>query len=223
MNTMEFKNLLRDDQEIRQFSKRSITITKIKKIISQAQQAPSLLNSQPWRVYISLPDVTNKIRAAYYQAYTQGKPANFELKHFIPDGKWDINEIKNMLNYSDSTQFLKEGKFSDYTAAEAELYQAQILAVITIPKVSPAWSIYDLGSFTQCLHLAAKDEGVDSLNIYSATQYPEITRKYLDIPRSETIAMIVALGHRAKEKNSTLNSLPTLRLPFKNISEFINE
>ena len=47
---MEFKNLLRDDQEIRQFSKRSITITKIKKIISQAQQAPSLLNSQPWRV-----------------------------------------------------------------------------------------------------------------------------------------------------------------------------
>lgn len=220
---MEFKNILRDQQEVRQFSKRSVTTKKLKKIISEAQKAPSLLNSQPWRVYISMPTVTNKIRAAYYQAYTQHKPANFELEHFIPNGEWNIFEIKNMLNYSDSTQFLKEGKFSDYTAAEAELYQAQILAVITIPKISPAWSIYDLGSFTQCLHLAARDEDVDSLNLYSATQYPEIARKYLDIPQSEVIAMVVALGHRAKEKNSTLNSLPTLRLPFESVGEFITE
>lgn len=220
---MEFNRILKDQQEIRQFSKRSVTTKKLKKIISEAQKAPSLLNSQPWRVYISMPTITNKIRAAYYQAYTQHKPANFELKHFIPDGHWDTREAKNMLNYSDLTHFLKDGKLSDYTAAEAQLYQAQILAVITIPKVSPAWSIYDLGSFTQCLHLAARNEGVDSLNIYSATQYPEITRKYLDIPQSEAIAMVVALGHRAKEKNSTLNSLPTLRLPFKKVGEFISE
>ncbi|QNQ82055.1 hypothetical protein FP435_05330 [Lactobacillus sp. PV037] len=220
---MEFKKILKDQQEIKQFSKRSVPTKKLKKIISQAQQAPSLLNSQPWRVYISMPTLTNKIRAAYYRSFTKNKPIHSELENFIPNGKWDIREAKNMLNYSDSVQFLKEGKFSDYTAAEAELYQAQILAVITIPKVSPAWSLYDLGSFSQCLHLAAKNEGVDSLNLYSATHYPEIVHKYLKIPDSEAVGMVIALGHRAKEKNSTLNSLPTLRLPFDSVGKFITE
>lgn len=220
---MKFKNLSKAKPVVRQFTKISINIKKLKKIISNAQQAPSLLNSQPWRVYISMPNVTNKIRAAYYKAYTNHQPANSELEQLIPNGQWDTREAKNILNYSDSIQFLEEGNFSAYRDAESKLYQAQILVTITIPKVSPAWSIYDLGSFTQCLQLAAKNEGVDSLILYKAAQYPEILRKHLNIPESEAIGIVGALGYRTKDKKLNFYSAPTLRLPVESVGKFVTE
>ncbi|WP_332375234.1 nitroreductase family protein [Lactococcus cremoris] len=65
---MEFSTTLNNRISIRDFKDKQISKEILKTIVSDAQQAPSWANSQPWRVYIATGDTMKEIqKIAYYQ------------------------------------------------------------------------------------------------------------------------------------------------------------
>ena len=64
----------------------------------------------------------------------------------------------------------------------------------------------DLGGFEQTLLLSAANKGVDSITAYSMVKYPDVIRKYLNIPDTYAVAIGIALGYASDSKINTFRS-----------------
>lgn len=53
---MNFKEVFQNEHVTRKFTNRKVPEKAIAEIVEQAQQSPSLLNSQPWRAYVLMGD-----------------------------------------------------------------------------------------------------------------------------------------------------------------------
>lgn len=50
---MEFKDVLAREHATRKFTDQRVSEKTIIKVLEEAQRTPSLLNSQPWRIYVA--------------------------------------------------------------------------------------------------------------------------------------------------------------------------
>lgn len=59
---MEFKDVLAREHATRKFTDQRVSEKTVRKVIEEAQRTPSLLNSQPWRIYVAEGEVAKAIR-----------------------------------------------------------------------------------------------------------------------------------------------------------------
>lgn len=77
---------------------------------------------------------------------------------------WDEFSQQNM---ADRSQAINNNPgVMSFGQLQSNLFNAPQIAYLTISKDSPAWSIYDLGAFSQNLMLSAKNKGLDSIPAY---------------------------------------------------------
>ncbi|WP_251717419.1 nitroreductase family protein, partial [Lactobacillus agrestimuris] len=81
----------------------------------------------------------------------------------------------------------------------------------------PAWSVFDLGIFAQSIMLVAINNGLSVMPAHSLVSYPDIIRKYAEIPEDESIGMAIGLGY--KDRNAEVNDpkFYPARVPFEKI------
>ena len=72
---MNFKEVFQNEHVTRKFTNRKVPEKAIAEIVEQAQQSPSLLNSQPWRAYVLMGDALAEIKKpAIENSDNKGKP-----------------------------------------------------------------------------------------------------------------------------------------------------
>lgn len=76
----------------------------------------------------------------------------------------------------------------------SQLYNAQAVVYLTLPKGYTPWSLFDLGAFSQNILLATTEQGIDSIVAYNFVKYPQILREELKIPDDEEIIVGIGLG-----------------------------
>lgn len=169
-------------------------------LIKDAQMAPSWANSQPWRVYMATGETLRQIREAHLKQSTRGirGAAEFSTMH---REDWDSKARRNMGRWwSGIQQFLQPNHEAEYPDAQRQLFNAQAIAYLTIPKNSSYWTIFDLGAFSQTLMLSAYGKGLGSMPAYETVKFPDLVRQLMEIPDDLTIAMGVALGYTDEKK-----------------------
>jgi nitroreductase len=57
------------------------------------------------------------------------------------------------------------------------------------------WSTYDFGSVVQNIMLLVTNYGLGTVAQAQAVVYPDLIRKFVDIPTSKLIALGIAIGH----------------------------
>ncbi|MBU5242006.1 nitroreductase [Lactococcus lactis] len=208
---MEFSTTLNNRISIRDFKDKQISKEILKTIVSDAQQAPSWANSQPWRVYIATGDTMKEIQKSHITKTEAGLKENSDLA--VKDIKeWGELPWSNMSTWLDKVG--SDETMTDFTAANVRLWNSPAMAYITVPKTTPVWSIYDAGSFAQTLMLSATDHGLDSMVAYENIKYPDEIRKNLGVSEEEIIVAGIALGYRSENKinNFTNNRLTTEKI-----------
>ena len=88
---------------------------------------------------------------------------------------------------------------------------------MTIPKISPAWSVFDLGIFAQSLMLSAINNGISVMPAHSLVSYPDLVRKYAGISENEMVGMAIALGYRDNGAEVNDPKFYPDRVPFEKI------
>lgn len=63
----------------------------------------------------------------------------------------------------------------------AQLYNAQAVLYLTLPKGYSEWSLYDLGALGNMIVLAATDRGIGSMTAYQFIKYPQMLRQHATI------------------------------------------
>lgn len=211
---MEFKDVLSREHATRKFTDQRVSEKTVRKVIEEAQRTPSLLNSQPWRIYVAEGEVAKAIRKEHEEKTLANEEPHEEFDSLL-NVEWDTFPSKNMATMSETLDYFLRGEADDFDQAQLKLFNAPVIVFLTIPKQSPAWSIFDLGGFSQTLMLAANNRGLSTMPAHAFVKYPEVIRKYLDISEDETIGIGIGLGY--PNKKATINNYKSKRVPLDEI------
>lgn len=211
---MEFKDVLTREHATRKFTDQRVSEKTVRKVIEEAQRTPSLLNSQPWRIYVAEGEVAKTIRKEHEEKTLANEEPHEEFDSLL-NVEWDTFPSKNMATMSETLDYFLRGEADDFDQAQLKLFNAPVIVFLTIPKQSPAWSIFDLGGFSQTLMLAANNRGLSTMPAHAFVKYPEVIRKYLNIPEDETIGIGIGLGY--PNKKATINDYKSKRVPLDEI------
>lgn len=213
---MNFKEVYEGEHVTRKFNNRKIPEKTIAEIIKKAQQSLSLLNSQPWRAYVLMGDALEQFKQASANNVDQGIKPHEDFASML-SLDWDTFPSSNMATMGASQSFFFRNKLNLFAEANKTMFNAPAIVFLTVPKKSPAWSVFDLGIFAQSIMLLAVNRGLGIMPAHSMVSYPDLVRKYARIPEDESVGMAIALGYI--DKNAEVNDpvyIPK-RVPFDKI------
>ena len=217
---MEFNNVYNHERVTRKFTSRKVNEKLLAKIIKKAQLSPSLLNSQPWKVYMITGDALDALKKEVKaQIDNNVEPHEDFVKMLSLD--WDSYPSQNMAAVGASQPYFFNNKMELFSEANDNMFNAQDVAFLTIPRTSPVWSVYDLGIFSQSIMLLALDEGLSIMPAHSMVSYPELVRKYGKIPEDELVGMAIGLGYQDNAAEVNDPKFYPDRLPFEKIYKLV--
>ncbi|AZI17799.1 nitroreductase [Limosilactobacillus fermentum] len=199
---MQVEDALKSRHAVRDFTDQPVAKETIQEIVRLAQQTPSWVNSEPWRVYAATGQSLTQIRQGCLDLAAQKVATNPDLKTMSRDD-WDTRPQKLMKDWGHALVH----SFTDFdethtvmTGASDALNHAPAILFVTIPKQTPDWAILDAGAFMQSLLLAATAKGLGSIPTYNSVRYPQVVRQVLGIPETERLLVGVELGYESSAK-----------------------
>lgn len=195
----------------RDFSDQPVALATLKQILTAAQQAPSWENTQPWKVYLATGETAKQLRATHAKAVQQQQKSWTEV---VPPQEWAAQPKQNMTQWLKDTMAFLNTDAEAFKKSQQVLFNAPVIAYITVPKGSSQYSAYDAGAFGYGLLLAAFEQGVFGVPAYEFVRFPKEIRAQFDIPEDEALLMGIGLGY---PKENKLNAVHTNRVPLDEI------
>lgn len=213
---MDFEDVYKKERVTRKFTNRKVNEKLLKKVVKEAQHSPSLLNSQPWRAYVITDDALKNFKEEYQKNVDDGIDPEEDFASML-SLEWDTFPSQNMATMGASQTYFFRNKLDLFNKANYDLFNAPALVFLTIPKTSPAWSVFDLGIFAQSLMLVAINNGLAVMPAHSIVSYPDIARKYAGIPENESVGMAIGLGYPDRSAQVNDPKYYPARVPFEKI------
>ena len=212
---MEVKQAIQKRHSVRHFTDQKIDSKQLKEIIGIAQKAPSWVNSQPQKVYVAQGETLKAIRKQQQELTITGAKTNSDIPP-MSRKLWSEQAQKNMAEWSHGIPAVLGDNWQETLGKEAsQLYNAQAVVYLTLPKGYTPWSLFDLGAFSQNILLATTEQGIDSIVAYNFVKYPRILREELKIPDDEEI--IVGIGLGFEEEQAQVNRITSKRMDTESI------
>lgn len=207
---MEFEQTIKNRHSVRKFTDQKVSLAVVEEILTDAQLAPSWVNSQPYRIHVAVGATLEKIRAHQVQLDHAGAKGAPDLP-LMSRKLWSPQGQQNMAAW---TAGLGEaGKLMADNAAQ--LYNAQVVLYLTLPKGYSEWSLYDLGALGNMIVLGATARGIGSMTAYQFIKYPQMLRQNVSINDDEDIIMGIGLGYR--DDGALVNTIKSTRMKLNNI------
>ena len=193
---MEFSQVVANRHSVRDFTDQPVSQEDLVDIVRTAQQAPSWVNSQPWRVYAATGATLAGIKKRHAADVAAGRKGNADLP-VKPRAEWSATTQENMAALGEQISAQLGEGVQEFQASQGRLFNAQAALYVTIPVESTLWAFHDLGAFSTMLVLAAADKGLGAINAYALVMYPDEVREAMGIGADEIVAIGIALGHPA--------------------------
>jgi nitroreductase len=94
-------------------------------------------------------------------------------------------------------------------------FGAPVVVFVGMDKSFGGWSMFDLGSVTQSIMLAAQEYGIESGEALNFAAYSDVIHAELGVPENIGIVIGIALGHADKE--DLLSRVISPRRPFDEV------
>jgi nitroreductase len=202
---MDVFDAIKERKSIRAFKSDPVELDLLKKIIEQAQRAPSWANTQPWEFAIATGKKLKAIQDAFVKRGGQGmqnsqsevaRPYDFPEIYMSRIKKMQVNESRGRT--SQATPEEMEARLAmnfRHYGAPCCIYLLVGKNFIYQDKGVNVWSMYDSGAAVQNIMLLAVNYGLGTIAQAMAVVYPDIIRKELGIPEDKLIALGIAIGY----------------------------
>lgn len=204
---MEFSEVVAARRSVRSFSGKTLSHDVLTQIVREAQNAPSWVNAQEWKVYIATGEKLETIREQYRIKNEAGEKGYSDWPVTSRE-TWSEAAQERMAFFTKSRE--DAGLAATKVTLQNTLFNAPAVAYLTLPKSANLWATLDLGGFEVMLCLAAASRGIGSIPAYNLVKYPDVLRRELSIPGDEAIAVGVALGYA---DDHAINRFRSVRCP----------
>jgi nitroreductase len=215
---------IRTRKSIRDFTADPVPQHILKKIIEIAIRAPSAENSQPWEFTIVAGDILDTIRKANIEKLKSNALPHPDLptKGLPRDSVYRRRQIeiaKQLFGLMDIPRGDIE-KRDRWMALGFRFFNAPAAIVISMDRsLSYPRPIFDIGSATQNICLAALNYGLGTCIANQGITYPEVLHEFAKIPESKRIVISIAIGY--PNWDFPANKVVSKREPIEDITTWI--
>ena len=185
-------------KSIRAFKSTPVPEEIIGKILGTARWSPSYKDSQPWEVVVVSGQKKEELGKIMYELAKSGAAINRALGS--PED-WPAEQDRRIRTHG-ANRFEVLGVARDDAQRRAELvlenyklYGAPCALFLFMDSTLGAWSIFDMGLFTQSIALAAHALGLGTCIEASLTDYPDALNEFLGIPETKKLIMGISIGY----------------------------
>ena len=197
---MDIIEAIKSRKSIRDFKHDPVPKSVIREILEVSCRAPSAMNSQPWEFTIITGEVFEEIKQATVEKLRAGeKPhAEHSFSGWPVDSVYRRRQIGLAKGLFQIMHIKKEDseKRSQWMERGFRYFNAPAAIIICVDKMlAEGTPIFDIGSVTQTICLAALHFGLGTCIEEQGVMYPEILREHCDIPAGKKIIVAIALGY----------------------------
>ncbi|MDR1217388.1 MAG: nitroreductase [Oscillospiraceae bacterium] len=203
---MEVFDAIKNRRSVRAFLPSPVDRDTLEAVFGSAARTSSWANTQPWEVFAAVGDVLERIRAGYREKYDARSPSAPETE---PPRTWsESSRLRQQQLYPDMMR--ASGITADeFGELSQSMFNAPVVAYICMDKALSAWSLYDIGAYSQSILLAAYDRGLGGIQAITLTLFPDVIRRELRIPMNLKITIGIALGY--PDTGNPINSFVSAR------------
>jgi nitroreductase len=206
---------------VRAFKSSQVPRDIILKILESANRSPSTANTQPWQMFVAGGEVLERIRAAGVARYLADVPTAPELS---AQKQWPA-ALQARIDQMRAERYKLLGIDRQDRAAiksnmglNHQFFGAPVVIFICMDRSLGTWSVFDIGTLTQNIMLAALGYGLGSIPALNFVGYPDIIRQELQIPEDLVIVFGIGLGY--EDNQSIINTYRSTRRPVSEIVSF---
>lgn len=194
---MDFKTVIERRHSYRRFTDQQIDRATLEALVTDAKQAPSWANAQPWQVVIATGETLAQIKAGHRDRSRRGVAGNADLT-VAHRTAWTTASRQNMATWNRemSQHLLANDAQASYGQTQDDLFNAAALVYLVLREPVNEWAVFDLGAFSQTLMLSASNHGIQSIPAYEVVRYPDTLRDVFDLDQTHRFIMGIALGYR---------------------------
>ena len=207
----------------RAFLDKPIPQETLETILSQAQQAPSNCNTQPWQVYVVSGETKDRLAKAFLEALMSGAAPN-------PDFNWNAKYE----GIHRERQFGSAAALYDTLGIDRSDRQARNVAMarnwnffgaphalfFVMEKYLDVMGAVDTGIYAQSLALLLTEHGLASCMQGALSQYPDPARDILGIPESQGVLFGMSIGYA--DEDAKVNTTRTDRVELGTAVKFFS-
>jgi len=197
---MKLIDALANRKSIRGFKPDPVSKEILQKILNTAVNSPSIMNAQPWEIFVVTGNVLEKIKKGNLESLISGEVANPDVPF-----KERIGQVYRKRQVRLAAQLFHllgikredEARKLEWMQRGYRFFDAPSAILLTYDKVLDPdnFTEFDMGCLAHAICLAALDYDLGTCINIRGTMYPQIIRKYIDIPDSKKILISIAIGY----------------------------
>ncbi len=209
-------------KSIRGFKSDPVRKEILEKVLELGIRSPSAENGQPWEITVVTGEALDNIREENIRKLNAKEPFGPEVQMHLYHGIYKERHMKLAAQLYGLMGISRENmeKRISWVQRGFRFYDAPSAIILTASNsLDESPTQFDLGCITQTICLAALGFGLGTCIAGQGVLYPEVARKYCNIPNSERIVMGVAIGY--PDPDFPANKLESTREPLENITTWL--
>ena len=195
---MEFLEAIETRKSIRNYKPTAVPKETLEEILSIASRAPSSMNTQPWEIFVIGGEVLENVKKGNIEKLVSG----VEPQPDVPDpgfeGAYRRRQVDLAIQIFQLMDIAREDKEkrAKWDERGFRFFDAPAAFILCMDKsLSDTYSRYDLGSITQTICLTALHYGLGTCIHDQGVMYPDVLRKFVNIPDSKRIMGSISIGY----------------------------
>lgn len=221
---MNVPDALKQRFSARAFLDRPVARATVEQVLDAARHAPSGTNMQPWHVAVLTGKTKTALSDAIIEQATAGVKPHPEIPYY-PD-EW-FEPYKSRRFHTGVALYHALGIRRDDTARRTEqwnlnyrFFGAPVGLLFFLDRRLGRGSLVDMGIFLQSLMLAAVDIGLGTCPQAAMADYPDVVRRYVDMPGDMALLAGMALGY--PDPAHPVNGFRTEREPVAGFTRWVD-
>ena len=213
---MDILEAIKERKSIRSFKPDPVPKEILKEVLDVACRAPSGMNTQPWEFIVLAGDVLENIRRANVEKLNSGAVPSPE--HLVigwpPDSVYRQRQVELAIQIFKLMDIQREDKEKRAKWMERgfRFFDAPAAIILmTDRSLTEAGPLLDMGAVMQNICLSALNYGLGTCIEDQGGMYPDVLRKFADIPESKRIIICIAIGY--PNWDFPANKLVSARVP----------
>jgi len=195
---MDILEAIKLRKSIRGYKPEPVPKAILREIIEIALRAPSSLNTQPWQITVIAGKVLDNIKKGNVEKFVSGAPSIQETPFQYPVGIYKQRQVDLAIHLFQSMGITREDKEKrvEWQQRGIRFFDAPVAVILSVAReLGDSQTQYDCGALTQTICLVALNYGLGTCIEGQGVMFPEVIRKFTDIPESQRIVISIAVGY----------------------------
>jgi len=206
-------------KSIRGYKPDPVTKEILRDIVDIATRAPSSMNTQPWELTIITGEVLDNIKRSNIEMLMSGTMPNPDMPSEAFEGVYRQRQVDLAVQLFQLMGIAREDKEkrAEWMQRGFRFFDAPAAIILSVDRsLHEWWPLFDIGSISQTICLAALNYGLGTCIEGQGVMYPEVVKKYTGMPESKRIIICIAIGY--PDWDFPANKVESKREPVESIT-----